>query len=384
MFGERLLRKGLRKGLLWTVEETDLQFGRLKLWVKLRYGLLGKVYIQPYRGHGTRGEVRVYGRVLEEKPIPLPSATDTAMRNFRSMMKRFLSAEVPGARVRARTGDAERVVIADDDGFFEVRVEPETDPAMTWQPVSLELMWPLSRGQSEARAIGYALVPPEDPRGFGVISDIDDTVLQTGVTNLLTMLRVVLFSNVHARLPFAGVAAFYRALGSGSDGTSHNPIFYVSTSPWNLYDLLTDFLQLRGIPLGPLFLRNWGGLKDLLRGGDPHAFKLETIRDILDAHPSLPFVLVGDSGQHDAEVYARIARERPDRVRVVYIRQVGHPERADNVQKISAQMKALGVPMLLVQDTVAAAEHAASLDLISASELPEIHREDRGEGEPFR
>jgi phosphatidate phosphatase APP1 len=372
----------LRKGLLRVLEAAEQRVDRFDLWVKLRYGLLGTVYIQTYRGHGTRREVRVSGRVLEEKPIPLPTATDTAMRNFRSMLKRFLSAEVPGARLRVRAGDAERVVTADDDGFFEVRLEPgeNSNPATLWRAVSLELLWPLARGQREARATGYALVPPEDEDIFGVISDIDDTVLQTGVTNLLAMLRVVLFSNVHARLPFEGVAAFYRALGSGPKGASQNPIFYVSTSPWNLYDLLTDFLQLRGIPQGPLFLKNWGGLKDLLRGDDPLAFKIETIRGILDAHPRLPFVLVGDSGQHDAEVYARVVSERPDRIRVVYIRQVGRPERADNVQRIAAKMKSLGVPMLLVPDTVAAAEHAASMGLISPSEVREIYREDRGEG----
>lgn len=373
-------RRILRKGLLKTIEAADLRFDRFKLWVKLRYGLLGNVFIQPYRGHGTSRELRISGRVLEEKTIPLPEATDTAIRNFRSMLKRFLSAEVPGARVRARVGAAERVVVADDEGFFEVRVELESNPATTWQPVSLELLWPLARGQEEARATGYALVPPEDPDSFGVISDIDDTVLQTGVTNLLTMLRVVLFSNVHARLPFEGVAAFYRALRSGPGGTSCNPIFYVSTSPVNLYDLLTDFLQMRGIPPGPLFLKNWGGLKDLLRGREPLSFKLEAIENILDAHPSLPFVLVGDSGQHDAEVYARVVRERPGRVRVIYIRQVGRPERGDNVRKVSAQTEALGVPMLLVPDTVAAAEHAASFGLISPSDLPEIRREDRGPG----
>lgn len=372
----------LRKTLLRALEVAELRIDRFDLWVKLRYGLLGTVYIQPYRGHGTRREVRVSGRVLEEKPIPLPTATDTAMRNFRSMLKRFLSAEVPGARLRIRVGDAESVVTADDDGFFEARVETggEANSTMAWRPVSLELLWPLARGQREARATGYALVPPEDEDTFGVISDIDDTVLQTGVTNILAMLRVVLFSNVHARLPFEGVAAFYRALGSGPRGTSQNPIFYVSTSPWNLYDLLTDFLQLHGIPKGPLFLKNWGGLKDLLRRDDPLAFKIGTIRGILDAHPSLPFVLVGDSGQHDAEVYARVVSERPDRIRVVYIRQVGRPERADNVQRISAKMKSLGVPMLLVPDTVAAAEHAASIGLISPSEVREIYREDRGEG----
>ncbi len=367
------------KRLLRLVEEADSRFDRLKLSVKLRYGLLGPVYILPYRGHGTPQEMRLMGRVLEEKAIRLSEESDTALQNLRAMIRRFLSAEVPGARIRVRFGGEERVVTADGEGFFDVRLEPrEPLPGdLAWREVELELLWPKARGQGEVRATGEVLVPP--PRGatFGVISDVDDTIVRTEVTNLLTMLRLVLFSNVHTRLPFEGVAAFYRALRTGSSGAAHNPIFYVSTGPWNLYDLLVDFLRLRDLPPGPVFLRDWGGLKDLLRGADPREHKLGAIREILDVHPTLPFVLVGDSGQEDAEIYARIAREHPGRVHAIYIRQVGRAEHAGAVREIAVKMHALNVPMLLAPDTVAAAEHAAARGLISASALPEIRQEKR-------
>jgi phosphatidate phosphatase APP1 len=367
-----------RGRLLRVVEGAEASFDRAKLFLKVRHGLLNPVRVLPYRGHGTPEEVRVVGRVLEEKMISEPSIHDSRWQNLRAMAGRFLSSEVPGARVRASFGGADRVVVADDEGFFEARVRPR-EPApddREWHDVDLELLWPKAKGQHEVRATGKAMLPARGLEGasFGVISDIDDTILRSDVTSLLTMLRLLLFSNAHTRLPFEGVAAFYRALRSGS-GRETNPIFYVSTGPWNLYDLLEDFLEIQGIPAGPIFLKDWGGLKDVLRGMDHRSHKLGVIRGLMDAHADLPFVLVGDSGQEDAETYAQIAAEYPERILAVYIRDVRREGRSGIVREIAEEVRALGIPMLLVDDTVAAAEHAASAGLIDAAFLPEVRRD---------
>jgi phosphatidate phosphatase APP1 len=78
---------------------------------------------------------------------------------------------------------------------------------------------------------GSVLVPPAGA-SFGVISDIDDTVVETQVTDRLAMALTVLLRNAHTRLPFKGVAAFYTALHQGRSGEDRNPIFFVSGSPW--------------------------------------------------------------------------------------------------------------------------------------------------------
>ncbi|MDQ4105695.1 MAG: DUF2183 domain-containing protein [Actinomycetota bacterium] len=371
---------GWRKGLLTLMEWAECRLGRLRLSMKIRYGWLGPVNILPYLGHGTPRRFHLLGRVLEEREIPLGSAEDSALRNLRTMIRRFLSAEVPGARVRVRFEDRERVVVADDEGFIDVCIEPrEPLPEdRAWHAAELELLWPTAKEQESARTEGCVLVPPSRPRdgAFGIVSDIDDTIVRTEATNLLRMARLVLFSNAHTRLPFEGVAAFYRALQRGGDGGGDNPVFYVSTGPWNFYDLLEHFLEIQELPRGPIFLRDWGGLKDLLRGMDHRRHKLEVIRGIFDTHPTLSFVLIGDSGQQDAETYGQLAREYPGRVRAIYIRDVSYRERDLTVRDISGEMRPLGVPMLLVKDTVEAAEHAASRGFIESDSLAEI-REDR-------
>lgn len=374
--------KDWRGIILGAVERAEHYFDRFKLFLKIRYGWLGPVEVVPYRGHGTQRELHLVGRVLEERLIREAAEGDSAWRNLRTTVKRFLSAEVPGARVRIGFQGRERTVVADDEGFFDVCLEPrEPLPADgLWHEVELDLLWPIAKGQRDNRTKGEVLVPPTEAAGasFGVVSDIDDTILRSEATNLLTMLRLVLFSNFHTRLPFEGVAAFYRALREG-DGGRRNPIFYVSTGPWNLYDPLAGFLELRGIPAGPIFLKDWGGLKDLLRGMNHRRHKLEVIRGVLDTHSTLPFVLVGDSGQEDAETYGQIAREYPGRILAIYIRDVSRKGRDRVVHEISERTNALGVPMLLVQDTVAAAEHAVSAGLILAGALPGIREERREE-----
>ncbi len=373
---------GWREGLLTIMEQAERHFGRLKLFLKIRYGWLGPVSILPYIGHGTPREFHLVGRVLEEREIPLGSIEDSALRNLRTMIRRFLSAEVPGARVLVRFEGRERVVVADDEGFIDVRIEPrEPLPEdSAWHTAELELLWPAAKGQRDFQAEGCVLVPPSKPRdgAFGIISDIDDTIVRTEATNLLRMARLVLFSNAHTRLPFEGVAAFYRALQRGADGDGDNPVFYVSTGPWNLYDLLEQFLKIQELPRGPIFLKDWGGLKDLLKGMDHRRHKLEVIRGIFDTHPTLSFVLIGDSGQQDAETYGQIAREYTGRVLAIYIRDVSRKERDVTVRGISEEVLSLGIPMLLVKDTVEAAEHAGSQGLISPDALEEI-REDREE-----
>ncbi|MGB3683044.1 MAG: phosphatase domain-containing protein, partial [Rubrobacteraceae bacterium] len=380
--GEKGLMGGWRERLLTVIESAERRVGRAKLYLKMRYGWLGPVSITPYVGHGTPQEFHLLGRVLEEREIPLGSAGDSALRNLRTMIRRFLSAEVPGARVRVRFEGRERVVVADDEGFVDVSIRPSRPlpEDRAWHTAELELLWPTAKGQDGFRTEGSVLVPPSKLRdgAFGVVSDIDDTIVRTEATSLLRMARLVLFSNAHTRLPFEGVAAFYRALQRGAAGDGDNPIFYVSTGPWNLYDLLENFLEIQELPRGPIFLKDWGGLKDLLKGMNHRQHKLEVIREIFDTHPTLSFVLIGDSGQQDAETYGQLAREYPGRVLAIYIRDVSRKERDVAVRAISEEMRSLEVPMLLVNDTVEAAEHAAARELVSPRALEDV-REEREE-----
>jgi hypothetical protein len=115
-------------------------------------------------------------------------------------------------------------------------------------------------GDDLARALGDGafpvLVVDPDAR-LAVISDVDDTVIETGIARGLEFLRLTLFTSVNDRTPLPGAAELHRALTAPRDASA-SPVFYLSTSPWNLHELLTRFLVLRGFPAGPLLLTDWG------------------------------------------------------------------------------------------------------------------------------
>ncbi len=346
----------------------EMRFDRFRFGFKRRFGLLDPFEILPYRGYGTRRELLLKGRVLEMTGITRAGQDDAVWQNLRNMARRFASDEVAGARVRGSFRGIQVEVVADEEGFFDARFElPEPLAGPTkWHPVELELLHPESPDGRSVCSTGQALVPNE--ARFGVISDIDDTVVRSSATNVLKMAWIVLLNNAHARLPFEGVAAFYKALQRGAEGWAYNPIFYVSSSPWNIYDVLEDFLDVHGVPAGPLFLKDWS--PTVL--GKHRAHKLGIIRTLLRTYPELPFVLIGDSGEEDPEIYHQAVREHPGRIRTIYIRDVTTAQRDAQVRAIAREVAGSGVEMILAPDTAVAAEHAAAEGLIAPDAVPEI------------
>ena len=170
--------------------------------------------------------------------------------------------------------------------------------------------------------IATGVVQLVSERGLSVISDIDDTVKVTNVAN-----RRELLANTFVREFFAvpGMDAVFRRWRE--EATAFH---YVSASPWQLCDCLTGFLRAEGLPAGSLHLKLFR-LKDstpLGRFPSRKRSKRRAIEQIMADFPGRRFLLVGDSGDRDPEVYATIARRQPDRVAGVVIRRVAGPHRA--------------------------------------------------------
>jgi phosphatidate phosphatase APP1 len=353
--------------------EVEERFDYARLNFKLRRGWLKPIQIQTYRGHGTPDLLMLKGRVLEYKDVTGASESDSVWENILSMYRRFDSSEIPSARLQVRFQNRTFEAQTDNEGYFDLRIEPHEPLKLerVWHEVELVLLTPDDPLPEPVRAVGHVLVPPPQA-AFGVISDIDDTIVRTGATDPLTMARIVVLNNPHTRVAFEGVAAFYTALRKGPERTSYNPIFYVSSSPWNLYDLVIDFLNIQGIPLGPLFLRDVGLEPGRLIKTGHTEHKMKQIRTIMDTHHHLPFILIGDSGQEDPEIYNEVVRAYPGRIKAIYIRDVTVEKRDASIEVIANNLRAGGVEMVLVSDTVAAAQHAIEQGFIAASALPKI------------
>ena len=329
--------------------------------------------VVPYAGYGTRDSLLVLGRVLRDEPLPAAAEDATLWDNLVATYRRFETDEVRGARLRLTLGTATRDVLANEEGYFEASLPAAgaLDASALWHDVQVELVAPREAGSAPV-AVARALVPPVTAR-FGVVSDIDDTVVRTDATQLVRMARTVFLGNARTRLPFPGVAALYRALQSGVGGACGNPLFYVSSSPWNLYELLVEFFDLQRIPRGPLVLRDWGISPEELIPVGHASHKLTALRRILATYPELPFILIGDSGQEDPEIYAQIIREFPGRVHAAYIRNVSRDEpRRAAIRKLGEELAAEQHTLLLLEDSLAAARHAAGKGWIDRAAVDSV------------
>ena len=321
-------------------------------------------HLAAYRGFADENGVELIGRVLAEKPQGGPLEDAGWWDNLLDTYRRFESDEVPDVPLRLQFRGGALEVRSDHEGYWNARFD--ATGAMS------DLLW----DNAIASLADGSLLTPQPvlqvgPQArFGVISDIDDTILHSSITDWKTAAQLTFLHNARTRKPLPGVAALYRALQG-----RHNPIFYVSSSPWNLYDLLEDFMELNGIPLGPIHLRDIGTDPGKFIKTAGHGHKLERASALIERLPRLRWVLLGDSGQADAELYAEAAKRFGDRIAAIYIRDVdpGSDSSRDlGVDGHIHRIEGTGVPMLRAADSLAMAEHAVSLGLLAADALPAI------------
>lgn len=245
---------------------------------------------------GKPTEVTVQGRVLKESPS---RGSSVLSRNLR----RLLASDWEGAPVELSFNGETVQTRAGNDGVFSAtfRFDGKAAPEPGWVPVRAAV----------PGASASAMVRVIDPRApFVVISDFDDTVAVSNVVDRPAFLRAALLQDFNNQPAVPGMSAVYRCLAE-----QRTPLAFVSGSPHQYAPRIAAFLSHHSFPPAALYLRDLG--PDTLSG-----YKQPTLRRLLASFDQ-KVILVGDSGEHDPEVYAEIAREYPDRVMAIYIRDVG-------------------------------------------------------------
>ncbi|WP_223808871.1 App1 family protein [Rufibacter hautae] len=370
------MAKDFKQTMGKVIENADDQFDFFMQRIRNRFGLYKPLQIVSYRSYGTVNRLYLKGRVISNQGITSAADNDTLLKNLVNMYRRFETDEVRNAQLRITFQDQEHTVLTDKEGYFTINLEPKTPLQLDdiWHEMEVELIKAdISSFEPGIKSEAHVLVPPPDAE-YGIISDIDDTIVLSSATDIIKMSQHTFMNNARTRLPFAGVSAFYRSLQLGRNGKRNNPFFYVSSSPWNMYDLLHDFLDINDIPAGPLLLRDFGLMQNKFFGADHMSHKFKEIQNILLTYPHLNFVLIGDSGQQDAPIYHEVIKQFPGRIICVYIRDVELEDRAKIVNTISEELKGT-VEMLLVKDTAAAAKHAADSGLIFYEEIKKVEEQ---------
>jgi len=332
------------------------------------------VVIRAYRGFGSRSEVCLFGRVFRQSKVFPQEEREGLLFQLRVIWRRIWRRGLRNATIWASFAGSRQMAQTDRFGFFFLRFPLRNSPAgdNLWHRATLELSDGAPAFQAE-RVEADIFIAPESAR-YAVISDIDDTIVYTGVVNKIKMMWNLFFTKAHGRVAFPGVGALYRALHLGRGGAQHNPMIYVSRGPWSIYEVLESFFNLHGIPAGPvLFLRYWGMTLDhpLPRRARNH--KWDIIGHVAALYKDLPLILIGDSGQKDPEVYARVVKENPGRVLAVYIRNVGsRPDRVKAIARLAEETARAGTLLLLADDSLAMAEDAVRRGFIGSDALAEV------------
>ena len=319
--------------------------------------------IVPYRGYCSTKRLFLKGRVLEDETY-FAGKSSHELSAILNSFKRFETDEIPFAEVSIRMADQTFKVRADHEGYFTLDTDwnpPQEALKNRWLRADLELTEPTSgeEGAPKITSQGEVLLPSKQA-SYGIITDVDDTVLQTHVNSRLKlkMLYATFMQHAEQRLPMEGIVELFQAFAKGKGGQSENPIFYVSNSPWNLYDLLEQFMDIHELPKGPILLRDFG----IRPSGEFSQHKFAAITNILDTYPDLPFIMLGDTASKDADFYLQFAEQYPGRIKAIYIRLTQNNKNARRVAKLIEAKSDMNV--VLIRSSAEMIEHAKEVGLL--------------------
>lgn len=325
------------------------------------------IHIVPFRSYGTQNHLYAKGRALEDENI------DLSKKGFFNLLwntyKRFETDLITETPLILTLSDGRKIETkTDNQGYFLVdqaikNIVPLLDEngCLPYE-VSFDERFISQQIQSENRFKGEVYIPSQEAK-FGVISDVDDTIIHTGLTSRFKwqVAKNTVFKRAEKRIPLEGAADFYQKLQKGKSSNECNPIFYVSHGPWNLYSYLELFLEKNNFPKGPILLRDF--VNPFAKKYKPEKPQKQTeILNILKTYPKLPFILIGDSGEHDPDIYIEIAEAHPERILAIYMRSVNHKKKMIRVKGLFQNYET--VPVLLVEDSKAAVEHAREMGFI--------------------
>lgn len=320
-----------------------------------------------FQSYSSDSKLYLRGRALEDEKIDLEKSGWISL--LINSYKRLESDEIKYADLKVELPDGRQIETkTDGHGYFKVEVNIDNLRAFTnnegWLTVILSYdTTSIKRTIINQNKFPAEVLIPSKTAQFGVISDIDDTILHTGVVSTLKwkLLYNTFFKSAKERVAIEGASHFYNLLHKGQSSNNSNPIFYVSHSPWNLYRYLDLFLTKNSFPKGPILLRSFETILRRKSHGE-QSQKQKEIISLLEMYPNLSFILIGDSGEHDIDIYMEIATTYKGRIHAIYLRSVKHKKKMLRIKQLITTHKA--TPILVVDKTSEAIDHASKLGFI--------------------
>lgn len=321
-----------------------------------------KAVVKVYHGYGHTHDLIIFGHVLKGRSFTQKVYTDNLVVNIFNLIRLFFISTLPSVKVRLQWNDQIFYTTTESDGFFKLEWKSDLEVDAGWHEVNVDLL--NEEEKSIATGQGKIFVPHRTQ--FGLISDIDDTVLVSHSGKTRKKLWSMLTKNPRSRKTFDDAVHFYQLLSSShTESALPNPFFYVSSSEWNLYNYLNEFFNHNQLPKGVFLLneiKKWYQL--FSTGNTKHMGKFERIERVLKVFPNQQFILLGDNSQKDPEIYKLISDRYPTQIYAVYIRNISSRKELITSQ-ILGSLENKNVVTFQYQHTKDAIEHARSIGLIN-------------------
>lgn len=281
--------------------------------------------IQPYIGYANKNHISCYGRVLKKRTI---YDRTSFFFNILNSYKRIESDEIPHCEITYTINGYSNKTTTNSEGFYLINEKLPFEIKEFQQTIQLAIT-DAKYANNKVVSDGTILIPDNNAK-YAFVSDIDDTILHT---NVLSFLKLKVFFNsfflsAAKRKTIKDTPVWYQQLHQNM-----NPFFYVSHSPWNLYDYLLEFLQINKYPQGVVLLRDFGKkAKDAFQNYATH--KKDETEKLLHHFPHLQFVLIGDGGEKDADIYLDLHQKYPDRIKAIFIHRLGEAKHQARIDKL--------------------------------------------------
>lgn len=284
-------------------------------WFETAFRALGwRESVVAHTGYGSSEFVRVMARVVLV-PSWSRSQLGRATKEFvkRRGWRSFMTMACVRVPATITIGDRTVPVTSDRGGYLDHRItRHELDAG--WRTVTVRT--------AQSTPVECPVLIVDDDARYGLVSDIDDTVLTTWLPRPMIAAWNSFVRDESNRQSIPGMARLYRRFLDAHPGA---PLVYLSTGAWNTFEFLQRFLRRHAYPKGPLLLTDWGPTNTgWFRSGMEH--KRTALLRLAAEFPRITWLLVGDDGQHDPEIYAEFARSHPTHVAAVAIRQLSAAE----------------------------------------------------------
>ncbi len=275
--------------------------------------------IRLFRTFGTSESLNLKARVIKPESSSEAQADDSKLTSLIRNIKGFSVSEIADVRVLFELNGKRFYASSNKEGMIDLASTAFAGLA----PGIHQLTATVAGGQKyQSQAFQVELmIHPQQDQSLGFISDIDDTIKISDISNKLAAAKKLLTLNPFQAKVMPGTSTLYQLL-ENRDKQADGDFFYLSGSPLNLSPEIYSFLDFQRFPTGAVELKKWG-----FEEGDDNPiqqenYKGEKLKAIFEAYPNKPFVLFGDSSEKDTEIYLAIAAEYPGRVKGIFINNV--------------------------------------------------------------